>query len=166
MEKRSGLEAADLDKVLATHLLDPSTLRAADFDAFFASRRAALIGLIAEAMGKPVVEDLTPARSSPTPPPTRLRPTRSRTTSCSSQSEAIIPWPPGPESRARAGYLSGATVCNWTPRGGSPAGITLMNQSGGDGGDDRAPSRQLTITYRLLTKSATRRSALVISAEN
>ena len=47
--------------LLSTHLVDAATLRRADFDAFFKHRRAALIDLISEAMGKPVIEDLTEA---------------------------------------------------------------------------------------------------------
>lgn len=59
LEKRAGVQAEDLDKVLRTHLLDPAALRAADFGTFFTRRRAGLIALMSEAMGKPVVEDLT-----------------------------------------------------------------------------------------------------------
>ncbi len=61
LEKRAGVVGAELDKVLATHFLDPAALRAADFDSFFSQRRAALISLISDAMGKPVVEDLPEA---------------------------------------------------------------------------------------------------------
>jgi len=59
LEKRAGVDGVELDKVLSTHFLDTTALRAADFDSFFSQRRAALIALISEAMGKPVVEDLT-----------------------------------------------------------------------------------------------------------
>ncbi len=58
LEKRAGVEGDDLDKVLSTHFIDPAALRAADFDCFFTQRRAALIALISDAMGKPVVEDV------------------------------------------------------------------------------------------------------------
>jgi hypothetical protein len=61
LQKRAGLEEEALDAVLTTHSLDAATLRSADFDAFFKHRRAALIDLISEAMGKPVIEDLTEA---------------------------------------------------------------------------------------------------------
>ncbi|MDP9458955.1 MAG: DUF262 domain-containing protein [Actinomycetota bacterium] len=57
LENRAKVPSSSLDEVLATHLLDPGALRSADFDAFFAHRRAALIDLISEAMGKPVAED-------------------------------------------------------------------------------------------------------------
>jgi hypothetical protein len=61
LEKRAGVEPDVLDEVLMTHLLDPATLRTADFDAFFAQRRAGLIDLISEAMGKAVLEDVDEA---------------------------------------------------------------------------------------------------------
>ncbi len=57
LESRAGVDSETLDAVLTTHLLDPATLRAADFDAFFIQRRTALIALITNAMGKPVVSD-------------------------------------------------------------------------------------------------------------
>ncbi len=57
LETRAGVDSATLDKVLATHLLQADALRAADFDAFFAHRRAALLDLISAVMGKPVVEE-------------------------------------------------------------------------------------------------------------
>lgn len=57
LEKRADLEGTDLDDVLATHFLDPGSLRNANFETFFAHRRKALIALISEAMGKPVVEE-------------------------------------------------------------------------------------------------------------
>lgn len=44
--------------MLREHLVDPDALRKADFDAFFDARRAALLGLIEQAMGKPAVRDL------------------------------------------------------------------------------------------------------------
>ena len=57
LESRAQVDSAALDAVLRTHLLDPATLREADFASFFAQRKAALLGLISEAMGKPVQED-------------------------------------------------------------------------------------------------------------
>jgi hypothetical protein len=53
------LTSAGLDTIVATHHIDPATLRAADFNAFFDARTAALVGVVAEAMGKPVVMDLS-----------------------------------------------------------------------------------------------------------
>ena len=60
LEKKSGVEGEDLNKVLATHFIDPSALRSADFESFFTQRRSALISIISNAMGKPVVEDVDP----------------------------------------------------------------------------------------------------------
>ena len=58
IESSTGIDASHLDRLLAGHLVDPATLRAADFDAFFDARREALIGVIEDAMGKPVVRDV------------------------------------------------------------------------------------------------------------
>lgn len=52
VEQRSGLAVDAIDDLIATHHIDPATLRAADFDAFFEARRAALLRLIGKAMGK------------------------------------------------------------------------------------------------------------------
>jgi hypothetical protein len=54
VEAESGLAVEETDKIVATHLIDPGALRAADFDAFFAARRAALLALVSKAMGKSV----------------------------------------------------------------------------------------------------------------
>ena len=54
LESRAGVTSDQLDAVLSTHLLSPAALRDADFDTFFSERRAALVQLIGEAMGKPV----------------------------------------------------------------------------------------------------------------
>lgn len=59
LEKDTGMTSAGLDTVVATHHIDPATLRAANFDAFFAARTVALVAVVAEAMGKPVVMDLS-----------------------------------------------------------------------------------------------------------
>jgi hypothetical protein len=60
LERKAGIPPAKLDTIVATHAIDPGTLRSDDFEAFFTNRRARLIGLIAEAMGKPVTaEDTT-----------------------------------------------------------------------------------------------------------
>ncbi|HZO64325.1 MAG TPA: DUF262 domain-containing protein [Kribbellaceae bacterium] len=55
VEPAAGISAAELDAILRTHLLDPATLRAADFKAFFADRKAKLLALIGDAMGTRVV---------------------------------------------------------------------------------------------------------------
>jgi hypothetical protein len=59
LEKDTGLTAESLDRIVATHHIDPATLRAADFDKFFEARTAPLVKVAAEAMGKPVVLDLS-----------------------------------------------------------------------------------------------------------
>jgi hypothetical protein len=60
VEKKAGIPAEKLDSIVATHAIDPRTLRSGDFDAFFADRRSRLIALISEAMGKAVtMEDAT-----------------------------------------------------------------------------------------------------------
>lgn len=56
VESTAGIQGDELNKVLSTHLLDPHTLRVADFDAFFAHRRSQLLQLINQAMGKPIVD--------------------------------------------------------------------------------------------------------------
>lgn len=58
LERSAGLTSDRLDTLLREHLIDPEPLRKADFDAFFDARRAALLTLIEEAMGKPAVRDL------------------------------------------------------------------------------------------------------------
>src|SRR6266545_6926174 len=52
VERRSGLDPATIDKLVATHRIEPETLRAANFDDYFAARTTALLDVIAEAMGK------------------------------------------------------------------------------------------------------------------
>ena len=55
-EKQVGLSDEQMDELLASHSLSPSLLRADDFERFIQDRREQLIGLIAKAMGKDVVE--------------------------------------------------------------------------------------------------------------
>jgi hypothetical protein len=59
VEAAAGISGDELDAVFRTHLLDPATLRAGDFDAFFADRRARLLELIGEAIGRPIVDTET-----------------------------------------------------------------------------------------------------------
>ena len=54
--QRGGIDsppiaAADIDGFLRTHLIDPELLRTNDFEGFYRSRQAALLGLIEEATG-------------------------------------------------------------------------------------------------------------------
>jgi hypothetical protein len=56
--KDTGMEAARLDGLVTSHLIDPTALRAGDFDAYCAARREALVALVSEAIGKPVARDV------------------------------------------------------------------------------------------------------------
>ncbi len=47
-------EAAQ-DEILRSHVIDPTLLRADDFTGFFAARKAALLGLLSDAMGKSIL---------------------------------------------------------------------------------------------------------------
>lgn len=52
-----GLTPEQVDQQVATHAIDPSLLRAGDFDRFFNDRRERLVTLIERAMGKGVARD-------------------------------------------------------------------------------------------------------------
>jgi hypothetical protein len=52
--KQVTLSDAQMDAILASHLIEPSSLRANDFDAFHAKRAKLLLSLIQRAMGKEV----------------------------------------------------------------------------------------------------------------
>ena len=65
LQSSAGLSSEALDHILAEHLVSPPTLRSADFPAFFATRKAALLALIDEVMGKPAVRDLAEATEAP-----------------------------------------------------------------------------------------------------
>lgn len=56
IENRHGLTSDRLDSILRTHLIEPSFLRADDFDGFFNARLKALSQLISRALDKAVVE--------------------------------------------------------------------------------------------------------------
>jgi len=49
-----------MDEILRSHVIDPSTLRADDLDAFFIAREQALLSRIEQAMGKPIARDAAP----------------------------------------------------------------------------------------------------------
>lgn len=53
----NGLTAEQVDDIIRTHAIDPTTLRAGDFDAYFRARRNALVEIIEAAMGKTVNRD-------------------------------------------------------------------------------------------------------------
>ena len=52
--KQVGLTDAGIDDILASHYIDPATLRSNDFEGFFEARQEALLVLIEQAMGKPI----------------------------------------------------------------------------------------------------------------
>jgi hypothetical protein len=47
-----------MDAILHVHAIEPRYLRTNNFDGFFASREAALLGLIEKAMGKPIAREV------------------------------------------------------------------------------------------------------------
>ncbi|MFE3545558.1 DUF262 domain-containing protein [Nocardia sp. NPDC059177] len=53
----SGTRDEWFDDIVATHLINPTLLRADNFDAFYADRKGQLLALVAEAMGKRIVDD-------------------------------------------------------------------------------------------------------------
>lgn len=57
IEEKHKTSSAELDSILRTHLIDPEHLRADDFEAFFEARAEEISSLVADAMGKRVVED-------------------------------------------------------------------------------------------------------------
>jgi hypothetical protein len=58
MARESGSPTDWVDDVVSTHRIEPKTLRAADFDAFYRDRVEQLLVLVEEAMGKPAVREL------------------------------------------------------------------------------------------------------------
>lgn len=70
----NGLSAEQVDDIIRTHAIDPATLRAGDFDGYFASRRKALIGLVEAAMGKQVNRDWDGEVSKPVEGPDAFEP--------------------------------------------------------------------------------------------
>lgn len=56
IEEKQKIAPAVLDEILRSHLIEPAHLRNDDFAAFYAARTTALAALIANAMGKPVVD--------------------------------------------------------------------------------------------------------------
>lgn len=56
--KQVQLDDAAMDSLLASHFIDPKTLRADDFEAFYAARKAALLMLIERAMGKKTIQNV------------------------------------------------------------------------------------------------------------
>ncbi|GAB3940124.1 DUF262 domain-containing protein [Corynebacterium tapiri] len=58
IQSKSIMEDDEFDAVLATHELDPAMLHASNAQAFFGERRARLLALVEEAMGRPVIRDV------------------------------------------------------------------------------------------------------------
>lgn len=54
-DKAVQLVPAAMDAILRTHIIDPSLLRADDFEGFFRERKTALLSLIERAMGKQAI---------------------------------------------------------------------------------------------------------------
>jgi hypothetical protein len=50
-----GLTETDQDEILDSHLIDPTLLRADDFQGFFAARKVALLEIISSAMGTAIL---------------------------------------------------------------------------------------------------------------
>ncbi len=60
---QAQISQSDQDEILNTHLIDPTFLRADNFQGFYDSRKRALIKLIEEVTGKTVL----PAETEPPP---------------------------------------------------------------------------------------------------
>jgi hypothetical protein len=58
--RESGSLVDWIDDLVSTHQIDPKTLRAADFDAFYRDRTEQLLALVEAAMGKPAGRDVSP----------------------------------------------------------------------------------------------------------
>src|SRR5207249_3931165 len=58
LQKNSGIDAARMDEILRSHVIDPQVVRADDLDAFFEMRTKALLDRIERAMGKALNREL------------------------------------------------------------------------------------------------------------
>lgn len=52
--KQVGLSDQGMNAILASHYIDPKTLRADDFESFFEARKETLLALVEQAIGKPI----------------------------------------------------------------------------------------------------------------
>jgi len=59
LQKAQSMSDARMDEIVSTHLIDPSDLRADDFNNFIEERRKALATRIESAMGKPIQRDVS-----------------------------------------------------------------------------------------------------------
>jgi hypothetical protein len=57
VEAKSLITSQQMDGYLASHLIDTHSLRVDDFLTFFKSRETALLAIIQEAMGKPLLQE-------------------------------------------------------------------------------------------------------------
>ncbi len=57
LQQGASITPARMDEILQSHVIDPATLRADDFDGFFAARSAVLLKRIEGAMGKSVSQE-------------------------------------------------------------------------------------------------------------
>ena len=57
LEKKANASTEDIDKLLLTHLVNPSIIRTDDFEAFIADRKEQILQRIEQATGKPIVRD-------------------------------------------------------------------------------------------------------------
>lgn len=58
IEEKHKISSVQLDDILKSHLIDPTLLRADDFEAHFKQRSDALAGLVGSAMGKAVLTEV------------------------------------------------------------------------------------------------------------
>lgn len=58
LQRSAGIDDPRMEQILRSHLIDPASLRADDFESFFRAREAALLSRIEEAMGKRIARDL------------------------------------------------------------------------------------------------------------
>lgn len=61
IDRRAKISAEQVDAIVAGHLVDPSSLRSADFSSFFVKRREALLLMVESAMGKAAARDIEPS---------------------------------------------------------------------------------------------------------
>lgn len=57
VERSAHIEEQRMDEILESHAIDPIIVRADDFEAFSARRQDALLSIIEQAMGKPVIRE-------------------------------------------------------------------------------------------------------------
>jgi hypothetical protein len=57
LSQKAGVPDDEIDKIVVTHLINPTHLRAADLSAYFKERSEALLVLISSAMGKEAIRE-------------------------------------------------------------------------------------------------------------